>query len=396
MMKMLDEEMNFQDDAGPSERLAKITADIKKFSLVRTAGLAALLLTLPAAVVLVQQRTSTRTAATIGEVQAYFVPERVSLPPDSTVRLILDSDTQPVGFVRLDVRFDNTKVNLAAEVTTSDRLKTIIEKTGMTAANETGLVTLVLGLATADRQNPPTGVFEVATLPFRVATPDLGVTSSVAVDVSTSQVVDMNSSALAIMASPGSLDVNPLPTPTITVTPVPSNTPVPANTGTPTPTRTPTPTPTRTPTPTPTRTPTPTPTRTPTPTPTRTPTPTPTPVPTSTPVPTATPTPRPTATPIPTATPRPTSIPTSTPRVVTATPTPRPTAVPTPRPTPTTKIGADLNGDNCVNTADLRILLSLYGKNVVTGMAGDLNGDGRVNVYDIWSMLRLYGQGCGR
>jgi hypothetical protein len=48
----------------------------------------------------------------------------------------------------------------------------------------------------------------------------------------------------------------------------------------------------------------------------------------------------------------------------------------------------DVNDDGCVNLADLQVLISLYGKEVVEGMLGDLDGDGKVGMSDIGVWVR--------
>jgi hypothetical protein len=163
---------------------------------------------MPAVVILVQQRTSTRTAIAMGEAKSYFVPDQADLPPDTTIRLMLDSGSQEVEFVKLEVAFDPTKVNLAGDVVATGRLKTVVEKTDVVTANATGRVVLALRLATADRTSPPLGVFEVAELPFRAVTMQGGVLTRVGINVAGSQVVDTNSTALAVMATSASMMVN--------------------------------------------------------------------------------------------------------------------------------------------------------------------------------------------
>ncbi len=55
---------------------------------------------------------------------------------------------------------------------------------------------------------------------------------------------------------------------------------------------------------------------------------------------------------------------------------------------------ADANGDNAVNGADLSVLLSQFGQNVVPGTGGDTNGDGIVNGADLSVLLSNFGAAC--
>jgi Right handed beta helix region len=53
-------------------------------------------------------------------------------------------------------------------------------------------------------------------------------------------------------------------------------------------------------------------------------------------------------------------------------------------------LAGDLNGDGCVDQADLGILLAAYG----VGDGGDIDGDGDTDQADLGSLLANYGQGC--
>lgn len=56
--------------------------------------------------------------------------------------------------------------------------------------------------------------------------------------------------------------------------------------------------------------------------------------------------------------------------------------------------GGDLNGDNCVNNADLLEVLFNFGNSGNAGIDGDANCDGTVNNADLLSVLFAFGQGC--
>ena len=57
----------------------------------------------------------------------------------------------------------------------------------------------------------------------------------------------------------------------------------------------------------------------------------------------------------------------------------------------TTGLLADLNGDNIVDTADLGVLISVFG---TAGPAGDLNGDGVVDTADLGILIGAFGSSC--
>ena len=58
-------------------------------------------------------------------------------------------------------------------------------------------------------------------------------------------------------------------------------------------------------------------------------------------------------------------------------------------------VAGDLNGDGCVDLADLGILLADFGCTAGPGNCpGDINGDGRTDLTDLGILLANFGQGC--
>jgi hypothetical protein len=253
----------------------------------------ATILVLPAAVFAVQQITQLNSLAVGSAVQLYFIPSGSAavMPPNTSFKLMADATTNKISFVRVEMSFDRSKIILSDEIQPSTALTTIIEKTTKDNANATGNIVLVLGLSPDSRDNPPTGVFEIASLPMMLNTAAQNDSTELGISPTGGQIVDIDYQEVAYTVQNNVIKLNV----TIEPTPIPTATPLPTATPAPTPAPTPTPTPKPTPTPTPAPTPTPTPTAAPTPTPTPKPTPTPTPAPTATPTaaPTTSPTPPP-------------------------------------------------------------------------------------------------------
>ncbi len=57
-------------------------------------------------------------------------------------------------------------------------------------------------------------------------------------------------------------------------------------------------------------------------------------------------------------------------------------------------LGADLNGDGVVNTADLTRFLGSFGASLGPGARGDLNADGFINTIDLTIFLGQFSLGC--
>jgi hypothetical protein len=166
-------------------------------------------------------------------------PINLSTTTPTTVNVVLNAGTNQIGFVAVDFTFDPTKVKLTQEVTTTTALKTIpFAPTAMAQANQTGDVSMVLALSTADVANPPTGSFQVATLTLEAVSANQAPSVMAFVPANT-QVVD----SVAAGVQPDNLTVNVINSTvsgSATPSPVPSVTPTPIATHTPTPVPTPT------------------------------------------------------------------------------------------------------------------------------------------------------------
>lgn len=292
-MKM--EKKDISTEEFPKSTGAKSGAFFRKVSVAKLSVLAIMSLATVVSVNLAQKKTQLNSAAAGEAVQVTFESTGATMPPNRTVTVVTNSGTHPLSLGRVDVLFDQTRVNLAGEIILNDRLKTQVVVTSMAEANSTGRATIVLGLSTADRANPPTGRLQFAQIPFTAVGTGNNLPATLTIDTVKAQFVDIQTETeLTVGVTPFTFTLNPVsatntPTPTsgrVTSTPTPrlTNTPTPRPSNTPTPrlTNTPTPRPSNTPTPRLTNTPTPRPSNTPTPRPSNTPTPRPsnTPVPT--------------------------------------------------------------------------------------------------------------------
>jgi hypothetical protein len=216
----------------------------------------------------------------------------MSLPPSASIRLMLDAGNFRIGFAGLKINFDKTKVRLAGEITSTDKLKTIVRKSTAAEANASGTIILTLGLAVEDRDNPPQGVFELASIPLEAVSTGINETTSFSIQDNSVEIVVIlgpdNFSDLTYTKEAAQITLNPSSSPTPTVTPVNSPTPTVTPVKSPTPTTTPVNSPTPTVTPVNSSTPTLTPVNSPTSTPRPSNTPTPTSVVSNTPGPSAT------------------------------------------------------------------------------------------------------------
>lgn len=287
-----------------------------------------LVLVLPVSVAVIQQVQRYKAGATAGTVDVYFSPAQQNLPPNSTFAIMADMKTNQVGFVRFEFTFDTAAVKLASELTVTNRLATVVQKTSMAEANTTGNVVVVAALSTTDRGNPLTGLVELANVTVTAVSPQANFATTLSFIDSGMQIIDMNSNVVPMTTQSASLILNQF---------------VPTSTGVPTSTTVPTAT--------------------------------------STIVPSATSTTAPTATRTLTPT-----------RTATTTPTATTTTAPTNTIAPTTapKIG-DVNGDRIVNITDIGLIVDAYGTQPPSDPRADLNRDGKVNIVDIGIIIDNYG-----
>jgi hypothetical protein len=262
---------------------------------------------------------------------------------NSTIRINPGTSNKVTG-VDVIIQFDKAKLQLTAITPiTSHTLKTFLPLTAtdtfnsasvIASANSTGkLIFSAVAFDTSTKLNTAvrTTVFDLATITFKAIA--LGATT-----VSYVHTTGNNDTNIAGLDSVNDISTSASPV-TITVVNPPTNTPIP-----PTATKTPTPVP-------------PTPTKISTPTPTKTPTPIPTNIPTAT---------------------------------VTLVP-PTATSIPF-TPTPTPRDPGDVDGSGLVNSLDLTILLSQFGKSVPRNTGGDFNGDGLVTLADLTALLANFGK----
>lgn len=146
-----------------------------------------------------------------GAVSFSFNPSSGSLPPNGTFKIMLNAGSKKIVFGRIVVTFDQSKVNLASEITPNPVLATVIEKTAMAAANSSGRAVIVT--AAVPSGTLPTGTFEFAALSFTAKTTSPG-SVTVNFDTTDMQVVDDSTTSQTISVTPLVLGLNGGSTPT--------------------------------------------------------------------------------------------------------------------------------------------------------------------------------------
>src|SRR3989344_1067767 len=117
--------------------------------------------------------TPTPPAPVSNTVSVSFSPPVINVPPAGNVKIMLDSGTNKVGFVRIVFNFDKSKVKLTSQISTNSNFSTIVEKTSFPQANAQGKAVVVVAVSPTDIA--PSGLFEFAsfTLDTVSGNPDL-------------------------------------------------------------------------------------------------------------------------------------------------------------------------------------------------------------------------------
>lgn len=159
----------------------------------------------------------------------YFSSPQTTLPPNQTVDIVLDAQTTRIVFAHIEFTFDQTKVQLADEIQPANSLTSVVGKTSLAQANTSGRVVITTALDPGSQNNPPTGVFSIASFVLASIAGGGNQTTELLFDDPKIQIVQLNTAVLPVTTVPTTLTLNPsgtaavVPTPTPTVGLVPTN-----------------------------------------------------------------------------------------------------------------------------------------------------------------------------
>lgn len=111
-------------------------------------------------------------AQALEEVTLYFSPNSGKMLPTNTFSLIVDAKANKIGLLEVTLSFDPTVIRLTNEISTTNRLNTIVSKSTKDEANGSGIIDIALALSTNQKYDPPTGVFTFANIPMELITTD--------------------------------------------------------------------------------------------------------------------------------------------------------------------------------------------------------------------------------
>lgn len=149
------------------------------------------------------------TKAPSGVVNISIFPAERPLSSDTPVQIWLTAD-KPVVFARITISFDPTKIALSSDPTlTGFKLTTQVTKTPLVAANDTGTFTFAVGLDPHERDNPPTGMFQVASMNFKSLSTAPNDQTTIRVTQSDADIVDNTAVRFQTTAEHFTVTLNP-------------------------------------------------------------------------------------------------------------------------------------------------------------------------------------------
>lgn len=173
-----------------------------------------------------------------GIVNMSFDPPTNSLPPDKSIKVMLNTGGLNIVFARIAVTFDKSRLNLISFTENTSQLSTLVDKTTLEKANVEGKIVLVLAASPSDLA--PSGLLEMGTFTFKNIAVQNNISTTLDFAVADMQVISSASQELPITGNSAVLSLNTVyPSITQGATVIPSISP--SKTPTKTPTKSPTP-----------------------------------------------------------------------------------------------------------------------------------------------------------
>lgn len=160
-----------------------------------------------------------------------FVPNSASLSPNANLLLHVSAPRSTV-FAHVEFSFDPSLVNLAGNIIPQGPLTRVVDISTPNVANAQGKARIVVALPPSGRQNPPSGEFDIASIPLKAVS--LVTNQSTQLVITKVQLVESDGTVLPANVFPAELRLNPLVTqpPGSTITPTrPQSTPAPTQPG---------------------------------------------------------------------------------------------------------------------------------------------------------------------
>jgi hypothetical protein len=156
----------------------------------------------------VQNPTNTVSRAGTSQAKISVFPASVSMPPAKIFQIWMTAGS-PVETATFAVVFDPSILALADNITIPDKNATIVFRSPVAQANNTGTLNVVVSWKTPPGPSHPSGTFLLANVPFVVATKRQDLTTSLTVTVADSGIVNISHQPFTVKATSSAILVNP-------------------------------------------------------------------------------------------------------------------------------------------------------------------------------------------
>jgi len=160
---------------------------------------------------LIRQNTtpSSLEAATTSTVS--IIPDSSIMPPSQEFKIMVGPSTANIGFARVVVEFDPTKLKLVSALKPNTYyFDTVVQQTSVTKANADGRIIFVAAGSPQNTKIPPTSAFEIASFELEPVTGTASDSTTISLKASDMQLVDFTAKEVSFTVKSATVKLNPL------------------------------------------------------------------------------------------------------------------------------------------------------------------------------------------
>ena len=155
----------------------------------------------------IQQSQTIDVNADTGQATIFIYPPSTTITKAGAVK-VMATTTKPLAFAHYEVSFNPTLVSVK-NITTTTALSRIVERTPLTNANRSGLLSITIALDPAQVKTPPSGNFELATIQMVPRTTAANTQVTFSINPITTQLVDLSANSFTTTVQNSKITLNP-------------------------------------------------------------------------------------------------------------------------------------------------------------------------------------------
>lgn len=153
--------------------------------------------------------------ASVSDVTLSFQPVAATLSTPGKLKVMVQAGGNSVGFARVKVLFDKTRINLTGTPVIHPQFQAITTPVTAAVANGAGNIEFILGLSPTNKVPIPTGSITLVEIPYTLVSTSSTAAHSVTFDTANIQIVDLSPKDLTYTIEPYTFSQASSPTPTI-------------------------------------------------------------------------------------------------------------------------------------------------------------------------------------